>query len=91
MIQTDFPRQDTGRKHRAVGERCDGEDEAILRDLRIRCDAAGTAVRVVDAALPSVRFRALTRGPDGNLYVATDAGEIWRVTPSVWRRLEPAV
>jgi len=37
---------------------------------------------VVDAALPSVRFRALTQGPDGDLYVATDAGEIWRVTPS---------
>jgi len=48
----------------------------------LELDAAGTAVSVVDAALPSVRFRALTRGPDGNLYVATDAGEIWRVTPS---------
>lgn len=30
--------------------------------------------------LPAVRYRALTLGPDGALYVATDAGEIWRVT-----------
>ena len=45
-------------------------------------DSAGTATSVVDAPLPNVRYRALTLGPDGNLYVATDAGEIWRVTPS---------
>jgi glucose/arabinose dehydrogenase len=37
---------------------------------------------VVDASLPSTRYRALTLGPDGNLYVATDGGEIWRITPS---------
>lgn len=33
--------------------------------------------------LPAARYRALTQGPDGSLYIATDAGEIWRVTPSV--------
>ncbi len=24
----------------------------------------------------------LVQGPDGNLYIATDAGEIWRVVPN---------
>ena len=45
-------------------------------------DQSGTATSATDAPLPNVRYRALTLGPDGNLYVATDAGEIWRVTPS---------
>lgn len=36
-----------------------------------------------NASLPTVRYRALTQGPDGALYIATDnPGEIWRVTPS---------
>ena len=56
---------------------------AAQRLAILELDAAGTAVSVVDAAMPIVRYRALTQGPDGNLYVATDAGEIWRVTPSV--------
>jgi len=55
---------------------------AAQRLAILELDAAGTAVSAVDAPLPNVRFRALTQGPDGNLYVATDAGEIWRVTPS---------
>jgi glucose/arabinose dehydrogenase len=33
--------------------------------------------------MPPSRYRALTQGPDGSLYVATDDGEIWRVTPSI--------
>ena len=32
--------------------------------------------------IPAARYRSLTLGPDGNLYVATDAGEIWRIVPS---------
>jgi glucose/arabinose dehydrogenase len=44
--------------------------------------ASGVATNTVNASLPSVGYRALTLGPDGNLYVATDAGEIWRVVPS---------
>ena len=48
----------------------------------LELDSAGTATGVIDASLPNVRYRGLTLGPDGNLYVATDAGEIWRVTPS---------
>ena len=48
----------------------------------LELNAAGTATSAVDASLPDVRYRGLTLGPDGNLYVATDDGEIWRVTPS---------
>jgi glucose/arabinose dehydrogenase len=48
----------------------------------LELDAAGNATSVVNASLPSARYRALTLGSDGNLYVATDAGEIWRVVPS---------
>ena len=32
--------------------------------------------------IPAARYRSLTIGPDGNLYVSTDDGEIWRVVPS---------
>jgi aldose sugar dehydrogenase len=50
----------------------------VILDL----DQAGMATSSVYAALPNVGYRALTLGPDGNLYVATNDGEIWRVTPS---------
>lgn len=48
----------------------------------LELDAAGIVTSAVNASLPSARYRALTLGPDGSLYIATDAGEIWRVTPS---------
>jgi glucose/arabinose dehydrogenase len=44
-------------------------------------DSAGLATGRVSAELPGSRYRALTVGPDGALYVATDGGEIWRVMP----------
>jgi len=34
-----------------------------------------------NASLPSSRMRSVVQGPDGNLYVATDDGEIWKVVP----------
>jgi glucose/arabinose dehydrogenase len=43
---------------------------------------AGVATGSVNATLPTAAYRGLTLGPDGNLYVATNQGEIWRVTPS---------
>ncbi|WP_411279277.1 PQQ-dependent sugar dehydrogenase [Gemmatimonas sp.] len=46
-------------------------------------DGAGVTTERVSVDLPSARYRALTMGPDGSLYVATDGGEIWRVTPGV--------
>jgi glucose/arabinose dehydrogenase len=43
----------------------------------------GSTFESADIALPAARYRALTQGPDGSLFIATDAGEIWRVTPSI--------
>ena len=48
----------------------------------LELNSAGTSTNVIDASLPGARYRALALGPDGNLYIATDAGELWRVTPS---------
>jgi glucose/arabinose dehydrogenase len=39
------------------------------------------ATAVTTASLPAARMRSLVEGPDGALYVATDEGSIWRVTP----------
>lgn len=52
------------------------------RLMSLEIAANGSLVSETDANLPAVRYRALTQGPDGNLYIATDAGEIWRVVPS---------
>jgi glucose/arabinose dehydrogenase len=43
---------------------------------------AGIVTNTVDAPVPAARYRALTLGPDGTLYAATDGGEILRITPS---------
>ena len=48
----------------------------------LEVDPEGAVKSEVTAPLPSTRYRALTQAPDGSLYVAVDAGEIWRVTPS---------
>ena len=55
----------------------------FLRGARIeflQMDAAGMTIRTaVVADLPKERMRSLVPGPDGALYVAIDAGEIWRL------------
>lgn len=48
----------------------------------LELNSAGAVVSETNASLPGARYRALTQGPDGNLYIATDGGEIWRVVPS---------
>jgi glucose/arabinose dehydrogenase len=49
----------------------------------IQLDAAGMGTASTAATgLPSNRMRSLVQGPDGNLYIAIDDGEIWRVTPN---------
>jgi glucose/arabinose dehydrogenase len=48
----------------------------------LQLDAAGMATGAIDASLPAARYRSLVQAPDGNLYIATDAGEIWRVVPN---------
>ena len=45
-------------------------------------DNSGVGSGTTPPALPSARYRALTLAADGSLYIATDAGEIWRVTAS---------
>lgn len=55
----------------------------FLRGARIellQLNAAGMATRTTTISdLPSQRMRSLVSGPDGAIYVATDAGEIWRL------------
>ena len=55
-----------------------GDSRLVILEL----SASGSVLSQVDATLTAARYRALTQGPDGNLYIATDQGEIWRVTPS---------
>ena len=46
-------------------------------------NTAGTAATRADfGSLPTARYRSLVQGPDGNLYISTDGGEIWRVVPN---------
>ncbi len=54
----------------------------VANQLRIlELDPAGMTIGVSTAALPAARMRSLVQGPDGSLYVLTDSGELWRVTP----------
>jgi len=49
----------------------------------LELNASGNVVSQANAPLLAKRYRALTQGPDGNLYIANETdGEIWRVTPS---------
>ena len=54
-----------------------GERIAVLQ-----LDSPGMTTSNATAALPTARSRSLVQGVDGNLYVVTDGGEIWRVVPS---------
>lgn len=44
----------------------------------------GTSAKrtTVSLPMPAGRFRSVVQGPDGNLYVATDEGEIYKMTPN---------
>ena len=46
-------------------------------------NAAGTAATriTIPLPMPTGRFRSVVQGLDGNLYVATDEGDIARITP----------
>ena len=48
----------------------------------LQLDPAGMTTGTMNANLPPARSRSLVQGLDGNLYVVTDSGEIWRVVPS---------
>jgi glucose/arabinose dehydrogenase len=58
---------------------------SVMRGNRIdilQLNAAGTSTGSVNSGLPGARMSSPVQGPDGNLYVATDAGEVWRVVPN---------
>lgn len=50
--------------------------------LQLDDDGSANAAETAQG-LPRARMRSLVQGPDGSLYVATDEGEIWRVTPQI--------
>lgn len=57
---------------------------SLMGDFRadlLTLDTNGIAIARETVSLPRTRMRALTQGPDGNLYVTTDDGELWRVVP----------
>jgi glucose/arabinose dehydrogenase len=57
---------------------------SLMRGQRIavlQLDQRGVAIDDSIADLPATRTRTLVQGPDGSLYTANDAGEIWRVAP----------
>jgi len=50
--------------------------------LDISTDGLSAKRSTVSLPMPAGRFRSVVQGPDGNLYVATDEGEIYRMTPT---------
>jgi hypothetical protein len=49
--------------------------------LDISADGSSSTRTSVPLPMPETRFRSAVQGPDGNLYLGTDTGEIFRVTP----------
>lgn len=49
--------------------------------LDIADDALSVEVTTMDLPMSSGRFRSVVQGPDGNLYVARDEGDIHRIVP----------
>ena len=50
------------------------------RLMILTLNAAGALSAAEDSGLPAVRYRGLALGPNGDLHVSTDNGEIWRIT-----------
>jgi len=50
--------------------------------LDISADGLSAKRTTMSLPMPAGRFRSAVQGPDGNLYVATDEGEIYRMTPN---------
>lgn len=54
---------------------------AAKRLAVLQLDKGGKLLGAFDAAISGARYRSLVQGPDGNLYIATDGGEVWQVVP----------
>ena len=50
--------------------------------LDISADGLSAKRTTMSLPMPAGRFRSVVQGPDGDLYVATDEGEIYRMTPN---------
>lgn len=50
--------------------------------LDISEDGLSSQRTIIPLPMPAGRFRSVVQGPDGNLYVATDEGEIYKMTPN---------
>ena len=50
--------------------------------LDISADGSSARRSTVSLPMPAGRFRSVVQGPDGNLYVATDEGDIYKMTPN---------
>lgn len=50
--------------------------------LDISADGLKAKQTIMPLPMPAGRFRSVAQGPDGNLYVATDEGEIYQVKPN---------
>jgi len=48
----------------------------------LKVSPGGVRASVTTADLPAVRYRGLVQGPNGYLYVITDADRIWQVVPN---------
>ena len=56
----------------------------IMGDQRLEIlmvNAEGGVSGTATAQLPRSRMRSTVLGPDGNLYIATDSGSIWKIVP----------
>ncbi|WP_216635912.1 PQQ-dependent sugar dehydrogenase [Bdellovibrio bacteriovorus] len=56
----------------------------VMAEMKVHAlnlNANDELIGTTPMALPAVRYRSLVQGPDGNLYVATDEGQILKVTP----------
>jgi aldose sugar dehydrogenase len=49
--------------------------------LDIKTDGLSAARSTVSLPMPAGRFRSVVQGPEGDLYVGTDQGEIYRLSP----------
>jgi glucose/arabinose dehydrogenase len=50
--------------------------------LSIPADGLSAARVTVSLPMPAGRFRSAVQGPDGNLYVATDSGDMYQMKPN---------
>ena len=56
--------------------------QSIIDVLDIAADGMSATRTTVSLPIPAGRFRSVVQGPDGNLYIAVDQGEIYQFKPN---------